>query len=114
MIAEPAVLEVAERPEHLGVAPVFLPVTVAAANDGGNGVFESRGRPVGPFGPIGSELSGPNLEQEPGVDRGVPLGLPDPTGGNQVRRGVLGEVDGLIRSQREAAGKVGLMVSPAL
>ena len=101
MAPQPAVLEVADRPQHL-VAPVgVLPVTIAAAHDETDDVFESWGGAVGCLRPIGAELPSTQLEEGAVADAGVPFDLANPA----PRQPIAGRVGRVVdrRASRELA-----------
>ena len=81
VVAEPAILEVADGPEHLVATPVLLPVTISALDDGRDDILEARGRAVRRLGPVGPKLSDTDIEEHSLIDDGVPLGFPNPSRG---------------------------------
>ena len=56
MIAEPAILEIIEGPNHLIAAETLLPVAIATAHDQRTHVLESRRRTVGSFRAVCAEI----------------------------------------------------------
>ena len=63
VVAAPAVLEVAQRAEHLIAATVAVPVAIAAGDDVVAGVLESRAGAIGMIRPVVAKLPGANFEE---------------------------------------------------
>src|SRR6185503_10105742 len=96
---EPAVLDVAERPQCLVAPVVILPVAVAATNDEADQVFESRGAAIGRLRSIRAKLAGTQFEKRSIAEAGVPLELSDPAPGQAAGRRVVRLVDGRASGQ---------------
>ena len=78
MLSEPAIREVAERPQHLMSPVAVLPVSIGSPHDEAHHVLESRSASVGRLRPVGAELARTQLEERAGAQAGVPLELSDP------------------------------------
>src|SRR5688572_13206100 len=102
VISRPIILEIAEGSEHLAAAKVLLPVAIAAGNNQSPNILESRRVTMRLLGPVGTELSDPDLEEQCVVDDGAPLALPNPSPGGLLSRRPLRLVDCRRRADAEA------------
>ena len=111
--AGPAVLEDAQRAEHL-IAPAVGPpaVLVAAADDVGAEILEGRRVAVARVRPVVAELPAAHLEEHLVAEHAVPLGLVGVPPVLLVQRGVGAVVNGGGRGDQIGVEAIGLILLP--